>query len=110
MPSRPDAVDEFIVLAESPSPPGTAVHGPSGAVTRATTTGQQARAPDALLSLAGPTGAEATGPNDRDFASATVFITVVSAGGTARPRPSSRRASILGMLLAIDPNGVEGCR
>ncbi len=87
-------------------PPGNRCYGPTGAVTRVTTTGQQARVLTGLPSLAGPTGAEATGPNDLDFAFGYGFITVGSGGDPALLAPFKQAGIHLGTLLAIDPNGV----
>ncbi|MCC6990862.1 MAG: ScyD/ScyE family protein, partial [Acidobacteria bacterium] len=85
--------------------PGTRCYGPSGGVTRITGVGQQQRVLAGLPSLAGPTGADATGPHDLDFAFGYGFITVGSGGDPALLAPFKAAGIQLGTLLAIDPTG-----
>ncbi len=93
-------------LPNPPGPPGMRCYGPTGAVTRVTTSGQQARVLTGLPSLAGPTGAEAAGPHDLDFAFGYGFITVGSGGDPALLAPFKQAGIHFGTLLAINPNGV----
>ena len=60
--------------------PGTRCYGPSGAVTRIVAPGVHGRVLTGLPSLAGPTGAGATGPHDIGFGFGRAFVTVGSAG------------------------------
>ena len=51
-------------------------YGPTGAITRVTTTGTQDRVVTGLPSLAGPSGAEASGPMDVDFGFNSGWVTI----------------------------------
>lgn len=67
--------------------PGTRCYGPTGAITRVVGPGAQGRILTGLPSLAGPTGAEATGPHDIDFGFERAFVTVGSGGDPALLAP-----------------------
>ncbi len=94
-----------LCLPNPPGPPGTRCYGPSGAVTRITGVGAQQRVLLGLPSLAGPTGAEATGPFDLAFGFGHAFITVGSGGDPASLAPFKQAGIPLGSLLAVTPSG-----
>jgi hypothetical protein len=86
--------------------PGQRCHGPTGAVTRVTSPGVHGRVLTGLPSLAGPTGAEATGPHDIDFGFDRAFITVGSGGDPALLAPFKAAGINLASLLMISYTGV----
>ncbi|MEP7116115.1 MAG: ScyD/ScyE family protein [Acidobacteriota bacterium] len=87
--------------------PGTRCYGPSGAVTRIASAGVQQRVLIGLPSLAGPTGAEATGPHDLAFGLGLALITVGSGGDPALLTPlKTAGITQFGSLLSVSPTGV----
>ena len=89
--------------------PGVRCYGPTGAVTRVgvATPGVQGRVLTGLPSLAGPTGAAATGPHDIDFGFNHAFITVGSGGDPALLAPlKAAGINTFASLLMISFTGV----
>jgi hypothetical protein len=88
----------------NPTGPGTACHGPSGAVTEISGVGVQQRVLTGLPSLAPPSGANATGPHDIDFAFDSAWITI--GGGNPNLRAPFEQAGVhLGSLRRVLFNG-----
>ena len=85
--------------------PGTRCYGPTGAVTRIVAPGMQGRVLTGLPSLAGPTGAEATGPHDIDFGFDRAFVTVGSGGDPALLAPFKAAGINFASLLMITYTG-----
>lgn len=89
----------------NPAGPGQRCYGPSGAVTQIIGPGVQARVLTGLPSIAVPSGAEAAGPNDIDFAFNAAFISIGSGGDPANFQ-SLRQAGIpFGHVLAVAYTG-----
>jgi hypothetical protein len=95
-----------LCLPNPPGPPGTRCYGPSGAITQVLAPGVHRRVLVGLPSLAGPTGAEATGPHDLAFGFGLAFVTVGSGGDPALLQPLKQAGLSFGSLLTIDPTGV----
>ncbi len=86
--------------------PGTRCYGASGAVTRITSPGVHQRVLTGLPSLAVPSGAEATGPQDIAFGFGRAFITVGSGGDPALLAPFRAQNINFGRLLQVSLQGV----
>ena len=89
----------------NPTGPGTRCYGPSGAITRVVSPGVHGRVLTGLPSVAGPTGAGATGPHDIDFGFGRAFITVGSGGDPALLAPFKAAGINLASLLMISYTG-----
>ena len=86
--------------------PGTRCYGPSGSVTRIVAPGVHGRVLTGLPSLAGPTGAGATGPHDIGFGFGRAFVTVGSGGDPALLAPlKAAGINNLASLLMISYTG-----
>ncbi|MGD9902627.1 MAG: ScyD/ScyE family protein [Vicinamibacterales bacterium] len=85
--------------------PGTRCYGATGAVTRVTAPGAFGRILSGLPSLAGPTGAEATGAHDIAFGFDRAFVTVGSGGDPALLAPFRAAGIDLASLLMISYTG-----
>jgi hypothetical protein len=85
--------------------PGQRCYGATGAVTRVVAPGLQGRVLTGLPSLAGPTGAAATGPHDIDFGFDRAFVTVGSGGDPALLAPFKAAGINLASLLMISYTG-----
>ncbi len=94
-----------LCLPNPPGPPGQRCYGPTGAISRVLTTGGQARILTGLPSLAGPTGADATGPHDIQFGFDRAFVTVGSGGDPALLAPFKAAGINLASLLMISYTG-----
>jgi hypothetical protein len=90
----------------NPNGPGERCYGATGAVTLVSGVGQQQRVLTGLPSLAGPTGAEATGPHDIAFGFGSAFITVGSAGDPALLQPFRQAGIPFANLLQVSLTGV----
>ena len=86
--------------------PGTRCYGASAAVTRITAPGVQQRVLTGLPSMAVPSGAEATGPQDIAFGFGRAFITVGSGGDPALLAPFRAQNINFGRLLQVSLQGV----
>ncbi len=89
-----------------PAGPGERCYGPSGGVTRVTTTGVQQRVLSGLPSLAPAGGAEASGPQDIAFGFGSAFISVGSGGDPATLAPFEQAGIHLGTLYHVSLQGV----
>jgi hypothetical protein len=91
-----------------PTPNGMATrcYGASGAVTRITSPGVHQQVLTGLPSLAVPSGAEATGPQDIDFGFGSAFITIGSGGDPALLAPFRAQNIHFGRLLQVSLQGV----
>lgn len=85
--------------------PGQRCYGPTGAITRVVSPGVFGRVLGGLPSLAGPTGAEATGPHDIDFGFGHAFLTVGSGGDPALLAPFRAAGINLASLLMVSYTG-----
>jgi hypothetical protein len=86
--------------------PGTRCYGPTGAITRVVSAGVHSRVLAGLPSLAGPTGAGATGPHDIDFGFDRAFVTIGSGGDPALLAPfKAAGIDTLASLLMISYTG-----
>ena len=90
----------------TPTGMGTRCYGASAAVTRITGPGVQQRVLIGLPSLAVPSGAEATGPQDIAFGFGRAFITVGSGGDPALLAPFRAANIPFGQLLQVSLQGV----
>ncbi|MCC7126401.1 MAG: ScyD/ScyE family protein [Acidobacteria bacterium] len=89
----------------NPEGPGTICYGASGAVTRITSPGVQARVLTGLPSLATPSGDRATGPHDIAFGFGNAYIIVGSGGDPAALAPFRTANIPLGMILQVSLSG-----
>lgn len=89
----------------NPNGPGTVCYGPSGAVTQISGIGVQQRVLTGLPSLAGPSGANATGPHDIEFAFESAWITIGLGGNPSARAPFEQAGIRLGSLLRVLFNG-----
>ena len=94
-----------LCLPNPPGPPGSRCYGASGAITRITAPGVHGRILGGLPSVAGPTGAEATGPHDIAFGFGRAFVTVGSGGDPALLTPFRAAGINLATLLMISYTG-----
>ena len=94
-----------LCLPNPPGPPGNRCYGASGAITRIVAPGVQGRILAGLPSVAGPTGAEATGPHDIGFGFGRAFVTVGSGGDPALLAPFKAAGINLASLLMISYTG-----
>jgi hypothetical protein len=90
----------------TPTGMGTRCFGASAAVTRITAPGVHQRVLTGLPSLAVPSGAEATGPQDIAFGFGRAFITVGSGGDPALLAPFRAANIPFGRLLQVSLQGV----
>lgn len=86
-----------------PEPEGTGqrCYGPTGSITQISGIGVQQRVLTGLPSLAGPTGAEATGPHDIEFAFNSAWLTVGSGGDPATLAPFEQAGIKFGSLVQV---------
>ena len=89
--------------AENPTGP-LRCYGPSGAITRVTSSGQQ-RVVTGLPSLATPDGMNAIGPMDIDFGLGRAFVTIGFAGNPALRAPFEAAGIRFGSLVRVLDNG-----
>jgi hypothetical protein len=89
-----------------PAGRGERCYGPSGGVTRVTTTGVQQRVLSGLPSLAAASGNEAAGPNDVAFGFGSAFISVGSGGDPALFAPFESAGIHFGTLYHVSLQGV----
>jgi len=94
-----------LCLPNPPGPPGNRCYGATGAITRITAPGVHGRILPGLPSVAGPTGAEATGPHDIAFGFGRAFVTVGSGGDPALLAPFKAAGINLASLLMISYTG-----
>ncbi len=85
--------------------PGTRCYGPTGAVTRVTGVGVQARVLTGLPSVALPSGEEATGPQDIAFGFGRAFLTIGAAADPALLDPFRAANIPLGQLIQVSLQG-----
>jgi hypothetical protein len=90
----------------TPNGTGTRCYGATGAVTRITNPGVQQRVLIGLPSIAVPSGAEASGPQDIAFGFGRAFITVGSGGDPALLAPFAAAGIPFGRLLQVSLQGV----
>ena len=95
-----------LCLPNAGGAPGVRCYGTTGAVTRVVLPGVQSRVLTGLPSLAGPTGAGATGPHDIGFGFGQAFITVGSGGDPALLAPFRAAGINLASLLMVSFTGV----
>jgi len=89
----------------TPTGMGTRCYGATAAVTRVASPGVQQRVLIGLPSLAVPSGAEATGPQDIAFGFGSAFITVGSGGDPALLQPFRQLGIPFGQLLQVSLQG-----
>ena len=94
-----------LCLPNAGGAPGQRCYGPTGAVTRVVNAGVQSRVLGGLPSVAGPTGAGATGPHDIGFGFDRAFVTVGSGGDPALLTPFKAAGINLASLLMISYTG-----
>lgn len=89
----------------NPTGPGTVCYGPTGAITQVSGVGVHRRVLTGLPSLAGPSGAGATGPHDIEFGFNSAWI-AIGTGGNPNVRAPFEQAGIhLGSLRRVFFNG-----
>lgn len=84
-----------------PTGPGQRCYGPTGSVTQISGVGVQQRVLTGMPSLAGPAGAEATGPHDIEFAFNSAWVTVGSGGDPATLAPFAQAGIKFGSLVQV---------
>jgi len=89
---------------EPPFPPNRCL-GPTGAITRVSGLLVQRRVITDLPSVAGPTGAQASGPNDVDFGFGSMWITIGLGGDPANRAPFEASGVRMGRLARASMNG-----
>lgn len=89
----------------NPNGPGQRCYGATGAITQISGVGVQQRVLTGLPSLAGATGAEATGPHDIDFGFDSAWVTVGSGGDPATRAPFDQAGIKLDWLYRISFTG-----
>jgi hypothetical protein len=85
--------------------PLTRCLGPTGAITRVSGLLVQSRVVTGLPSVAGPTGAQAQGPNDVDFGFGSMWITLGLGGNPASRLPLEASGIRMGWLARASMNG-----
>jgi hypothetical protein len=99
--------DSSLCLPQPDAPPTAPprCYGPSGAITRVTGLGAHQRVVVGLPSLAGPDGAQATGPTDIAFGFGAAFVTTGLAADPAARAELEANGVRLGSLVRIDTTG-----